>query len=580
MTISKITSLTLAHINDTHSYFEASSLPLTFYAQQWFKPFVSAGGFARIATRVQQLKTDALRQQRGFLFVHAGDCFQGTLYFSLFKGQANAQMLNLLGIDAMTLGNHELDMGNELVAQFAQQIQFPLLAGNWDLSQEESTKPYRLADNPKVKSYDVSLGCAQWVTHWVQDEPIALFGLSLDKMAEIAQPDPDTPFVDAFTTAKHTIECIQAQGINKIILISHLGYEADKELAAKVSGISLIVGGHTHVLQGDFSDLGLAKADDYGQRINDTYVVQAGYHSLALGHCHIDFDETGRVTSFQGRNELLLGRRLFLDAAMNQIGLDDAHQIACDWVSQHPNVVVCKKDPVVQHFLQTHYLPQVRALQQQVIGYAPSALRHVRIPDAQGASEIAPWVAKSFYLAMQKRGYPVQFAIHNAGGVRASLTAGQITLADVAGKLLPFELPVGIYRITGKQLALTLEGAINNALNNGVEGTGSGSYPYTSQLSFRYHTVRPLGQRISQLCLLVDGHWQAVEPDRFYLGTSSAYTMKGKEGYDALIERTEEELTSVSMADAFIECLTSFPDFLHTSLIPQSQFLLVDERRG
>ncbi|MGL6056647.1 MAG: bifunctional metallophosphatase/5'-nucleotidase, partial [Vibrio metschnikovii] len=90
--IKNITSITLAHINDTHSYFEPTSLQLTLNIDgQTMTPFVSAGGFARIATRVEQLRADAKRMQREFILVHAGDCFQGTLYFSLFKGLANAE---------------------------------------------------------------------------------------------------------------------------------------------------------------------------------------------------------------------------------------------------------------------------------------------------------------------------------------------------------------------------------------------------------------------------------------------------------------------------------------------------------
>ncbi|MBF4390870.1 bifunctional metallophosphatase/5'-nucleotidase, partial [Vibrio anguillarum] len=85
----------------------------------------------------------------------------------------------------------------------------------------------------------------------------------------------DTPFINAIQTAKNTVAEILAEGINKIVLLSHLGYEADIELAQQVEGISVVVGGHSHRLQGDFSALGLMKDDEYGLRINDTYVVQS-----------------------------------------------------------------------------------------------------------------------------------------------------------------------------------------------------------------------------------------------------------------------------------------------------------------
>ncbi len=139
----------LAHINDTHSYFEPQSLQLNLKLDnQVISPYVSNGGFARIATRADELRQIALETNREFMFFHAGDCFQGTLFFSLFKGKANADLLNALNIDAMALGNHELDMGNQPVAEFLDRINFPILAGNWDISKESKQKRIRLTTSP------------------------------------------------------------------------------------------------------------------------------------------------------------------------------------------------------------------------------------------------------------------------------------------------------------------------------------------------------------------------------------------------------------------------------------------------
>ncbi|MGL6261805.1 bifunctional metallophosphatase/5'-nucleotidase [Vibrio sp. WXL210] len=559
----KAVRMTVAHINDTHSYFEPTSLQLHLTElDPIVEPYVSAGGFARVATRSKQLRAQAARDNRGFAFLHAGDCFQGTLYFSLFKGRANAAMLNALDLDAMALGNHELDLGNEPVADFAQRIQFPLLAGNWDLSNEAAHKRNKISSNQNVYAYHNEQQVARWVVQQVDGEPVAIFGLSLDKMTDIANPDPDTPFINSLDVALRTVKAIRASGVNKIILLSHLGYEQDKALAEQVEGIGLIVGGHSHRLQGDFSSLGFAADESYGQLVNGCYVVQAGYHALSIGHCHIDFDRDGKVVRFEGQNELLFGRRVFLDASLNQPRSDAQYQAACEWIRQHPNVVVCKKDPEVQGLLRDNYMPCVKQLAEQVVTVLERPLRHVRIPDEQGASEVAPLVTDSFLFAMRNRGHDIQFALHNAGGVRNSLHAGEISVADIAGKLLPFAVPIGVYRLSGEALRLTLEGAINNALNNGVEGTGSGSYPYTSRLRFDYQPDNPPGERIEHLQVCDDqGLWQDVDPEAIYCGTSSAYTMKGKEGYDAILNQLPGSIvTTVSMADCFVEYLQARPE--------------------
>ena len=163
---------------------------------------------------------------------------------------------------------------------------------------------------------------------------------------------------------------------------------------------------------------------------------------------------------------------------------------------------------------------------------------------------------------MKQQGYAVDFAIHNAGGVRASLNPGNITIADIAGKLLPFAVPIGVYEIQGCHLAAILEGAINNALNNGVEGTGSGSYPYVHNLDFTYVADNPMGRRIVDLRIFsIDEQWQPVEQERWYKGTSSAYTMKGKEGYDAILNMHKYgKVTHFSMADCFSEFLQNNPE--------------------
>ncbi|CAH7291972.1 5'-nucleotidase [Vibrio chagasii] len=561
----KPTKIVLAHINDTHSYFEPTSLQLSLKMNNHIiEPYVSAGGFARIATRFKQIEQDAQRQKVGTLFLHAGDCFQGTLYFSLFKGKANADLLNALNIDAMTLGNHELDMGNEPVAMFAKKIQFPLLAGNWNLSNEDINKTHTLADNDIVKPYQPDTRSASYVTKEFDGQKVAIFGLSIDKMSSIANPDLDTPFENALETTKATIEQIHKAGINKIVLLSHLGYEADLELAANVSGIGVIVGGHSHRLQGDFSDIGLVKDDDYGVKVGDTYVVQAGFHAMSLGHCEIEFDAQGKVTHFNGKNELLLGRRLFIDAKLSEVGQDDAHDMACDFLNNHPNIAVCKKDPELQSILTDKYQPRVRKLQQQVVAHADTKLRHVRIPDENGPSQLAPLVAQSFHYLMNQKGHQVDFAIHNSGGVRNSLNSGDVSVADIAGKLLPFAVPIGVYEVRGETIAGMLEGAINNALDNGVVGTGSGSFPYTHNLRFCYHKEAPLGHRIHHLEIhSEESGWQPVSRDRVYRGTSSAYTMKGKEGYHAVLDMIGDgTVTTYSMADCFIAFLQDNPESL------------------
>ena len=93
----------------------------------------------------------------------------------------------------------------------------------------------------------------------------------------------------------------------------------------------------------------------------------------------------------------------------------------------------------------------------------------------------------------------------------------KISVADIAGRLLPFAVPIGVYHIKGKFLPLMLEGAINNATNNSVKGTGDGSYPYTYNLSFDYFQDEELGQRVQNLKLFDGTTWCTVENEEVYI---------------------------------------------------------------
>lgn len=567
--INKPAALTLAHINDTHSYFEPSTMQLHLCVNgKQVSPFVSVGGFARIAHRIEQLRNRTKQANRKFVFLHAGDCFQGTLYFSLFKGEANAEMLNAIKPDAMVIGNHELDMGNEPVADFLDRVEFPMLASNWDLSAEQSHKKNPLSTKANLHSYQADNGVGSWLTIDVDGEPVALFGLSLDKMAAISNPDSDTPFLNATMVAEQTVQAIHKAGINKIILLSHLGYDDDQQLAKAIDGISLIVGGHSHQLQGDFTELGFPMQDAYGITVNETRIVQAGCYAQFMGHCEIDFDKDGKVTRFEGRNELLVGRRLGMDASLDELVDDHLYEQIQQQIYAHPNVVRCTKDAAVKAILDNKYRPRVNEIKSQIIGYSPVNLRHVRIPDEQGPSQLGPLVAESFVKMMNKSDYNVEFSVHNAGGIRNSLSAGNITVDDIAGKILPFAIPVGYYDIRGLDLQQMLEGAINNATGNGVDGTGSGSYPYTHNLRFQYRPDAPMGERVTDLTILQSGVWNAVQSDSLYRGCSTAYTMKGKEGYFAILNMEGEGTTTYSMADCFIDLLRSTPDLFEREPIP------------
>lgn len=569
-------TLKLAHINDTHSHFDPSRVQFLLTEQQkQYEVYGHSGGYARIGYHVEHARKQAKASRQSFLFLHGGDSFQGTLYFNQFKGVANADLLRRLSPDAMVLGNHEVDAGNGPVKDFLDAIDFPLLAGNMDLSQEEANKEAPLRNHPRLFDYAHQEKIAKTLLKPLGDTQMAIMGITLDQMKLIARPDDDTLFANAIDTTRNTVNALHRQGIKHIIVLSHLGWDMDKQLAASVDGISLIVGGHSHTLQGDFASLGI-NALPYGERINNTPILHAGKYAETLGLCNIEFNAQGEVTALDGSNYFMLDKHLIIESE-EQIN-PEVYQQLWQQLDDHPHVLWDEQDDEIHRVIQQQYRPAITALEHQVLGFIPRNLVHTRLPSKAlpHGSEIAPWVCKSIYHETKRLNTELDFALHNAGGVRQSLNKGPVTMADVLGRLLPFALPLVQYRIQGKFLYQTIESAINSATNNSISGTGAGSFPYTYGLRYCYDGRRPIGERILTLEVLRIQHeqklWYPVSLDSYYYGVSSNYTASGKEGYHPLLEaQWQHPLEELTLPNAFIRFMER-QQGLNGLLTPQVEY--------
>jgi len=541
----------LAHINDTHSHFDETALPLRLAMPSGTADIrLHCGGFPRLAGFIKHARQQAIAKQMPFLLLDAGDSFQGTLYFSCFKGQANATLLNQLGVDAMVVGNHELDTGNTPLAHFLRQIRFPLLAANWDLAGEAQDKPTRMQDHPQMVSWQNPAHPKPYIVKWMNDVPVAVFGLVLENMPDIAAPDGDSVFLPVVETAKNVIAEIQSAGIEHIILLSHLGYSRDCQLAQEVEGISLIVGGHTHTLQGDFSAVGLANDHPYGEQINQTLIVQAGYNSLMVGLSHIALLSDGTMRIEQGGNQLLTSEHAQLQSQHGEPLFPQQQRTIRRFLRQQLHIIMVEPDAAMERLIARQYRAKLRGYATDQVVSLPRGLRHVRIPDDHGGSQVAPLVAEAMLFQAREMGVEVDVAIFNAGGARISLPPGPVSAAELAGRLLPFASTISYFDVRGEQLKQALEGAIVNALELG----GSGSFPYPADLRYSYHASAPRGHRVRQLHVKDrHGRWQLFDEQRDYRLITTSYTAMGKEGYHALLEqRSEPELLGPIISDAFI----------------------------
>jgi 5'-nucleotidase len=301
--------LTLLHMNDIHSHLEAPSDKIIVEGTTYR---VDMGGYGLIAARVNEVK----QAHENTLFLIAGDAVKGTLYHTVYQGQADFNLLNQVGVDAMCLGNHEFDDGPDTLATYYDMAEFPILAANVDAGSDPN-----LAG--KIQAYCIKE---------IKGEKIGIIGVVTETTAFISSPGDNVIFTDVIAAVSDAVAALEAQGVNKIIVLSHLGHgdnSGDLELAAAVSGVDIIVGGHSHTLLGDFSSVGKTSSGAYPTTVVNpageaVYVVQAWENAKLLGTLSVVFDDSGKVTSVANNTKIAISDQI----AYNDYTPLDATQIA------------------------------------------------------------------------------------------------------------------------------------------------------------------------------------------------------------------------------------------------------------
>ena len=223
--VQKTKQLVILQTSDTHSRIE----PIAVNAAV---RYAGMGGTVRRATFIKE----ARKINPNLLLFDCGDISQGTPYYNLFQGEVEVKMMNLMGYDAMTIGNHEFDFGLENMARLFRMANFPVVCSNYDVTGtvlEGLVKPYTTFNRNGLK--------------------IGVFGLA-PKMEGLVQADKCEGVVynDPIEVAQKMADLLKnEEGCDVVICLSHLGYQlknapCDEELAQKTNHIDAILGGHTH----------------------------------------------------------------------------------------------------------------------------------------------------------------------------------------------------------------------------------------------------------------------------------------------------------------------------------------------
>ena len=267
------TLITILHTNDQHS--QIDPLPAN-------DRYAGKGGVARRATLVKRIRKD----NQNTLLVDAGDSFQGTPYFNLYKGEVEYKSMSAVGYDVVTLGNHDFDNGIDSLAAAMKFATFDFVSANYDVrgtAIEKRVKPY--------------------VVRQFGDVKVGIFGLGI-KLEGLNPPESfkGLKYYDPIKVSRGAVRALrEVERCGMVICLSHLGYYprpkgdelGDSQLVEQVDGIDFIASGHTHT----FMKQPVLVRQPSGR---DTVIFQVGKSGIYLGR--VDFTvKANKVTAHAGR---------------------------------------------------------------------------------------------------------------------------------------------------------------------------------------------------------------------------------------------------------------------------------------
>jgi 5'-nucleotidase / UDP-sugar diphosphatase len=495
-------TLHVIHTNDVHSRIEAiNGFDSTCSAEEAAEA-KCFGGMARITTKINELR-DALRADgQNVIVLDAGDQFQGSLMYTTYKGAVEAEFMEALKYDAMAVGNHEFDDGPEGLAAFLDKVTFPVISGNIDVSQS-----------------NVLAGRVQnHVVLEVGGEKIGIISALATDTPETSSPGASVIFSDDIDSLKADVAALEAEGVTKIIALTHVGYARDQAIAAAVPGLDAVVGGHshTHLSATDPNRVGPYPTWVSQEAGTLVPVVQAYAYSKYVGHLELTFDDTGNLI-YAGGNTILLDASVVPDAAVEARVAELAGPI--------------------------------EELKNRVVAESTAIIEGSREVCRQQECAMGNLVAEAMLARVADQG--VTIAIQNGGGVRATIDAGEVTMGEVL-TVLPFQNTLSTFEVTGEVIVAALENGVSDLEN------GAGRFAQVAGLQYTFDPAGAVGARVSDVMVLVGGDaWGPIDAGAVYKVVSNNYVRGGGDGFKMFVDAANAYDFGPDLADVVAEYMAS-----------------------
>ncbi|KAM4542225.1 snake venom 5'-nucleotidase-like [Odontesthes bonariensis] len=504
--------VTLLHTNDVHARIEETSKD----SGKCPSEGPCFGGVARRFTKVSEIR----KKEKNVLLLDAGDQFQGTVWFNYYKGAEAAYFMNKLGYDVMAFGNHEFDNGVDgLIQPFLKNVNCSVVSANikpdYTLAAElsGSYRPYTIID--------------------VGPEKVAVVGYTTAETPFLSMPGPHLKFEDEIKALQLQVDKLETLGLNKIIALGHSGFDVDQDIAKRVRGVDVVIGGHTNTfLYSGTPPSTEVPAGLYPSmvRSNDgrnVPVVQAYAFGKYLGYLKVTFDEAGNVRK-------AVGNPILMDSSIPQ----DPGVLA--------DVEKWKKNL-------TQYSSQYVG---QTLVYLNGTFEECRFRECNLGNLICDaMIYHNIKYSDELQWNHVGICMLNSGAIRTAIDEryknGTITMEDIL-TVLPFGGTFDLVKIKGSTVKKAFEHSVHRY------GSMSGEFLQVSGIHVEYDLSKPANQRVVSLSMLCTEcrvpKYEPLDLQRTYTVVMPSYMVDGGDSFSMI----KEEILKHNTGDMDISVFSKY----------------------
>lgn len=479
--------LTILHTNDVHSRFEQYTLhdgrcPRDFDGNCF-------GGLARRSTMIKRTRNES----ENVILLDAGDQYQGTPWFFYYKGKAACHFMNHLRYDAMSLGNHEFDNDIEGLIPFLTNVTFPVVCAN--INSDKVPELNGLIDRSTVLRFGRQrIGVVGYLT---KETP------ALAKTGKLI-------FEDEVKSVQKEVDRLTEDGVNIIIGLGHAGFVVDKDIATKVKGMDIVIGGHTNTFlytgsppsteipEGPYP---LVVTQENGEKV---LVLEAFAFGKYLGYLQATFNDDGKVVKWNG-NPILLDKSVEQDS--------EIEEELSSW----------------SEGVQTSYSSVVGSTSVHLDGKFESC----RLQECVLGNLITDAMVDHYHGNGSGKWTKLRIAVMNGGGIRSSIAKGNITYGDVL-QAMPFGNGIDIVELLGNDLIKVLEFSVADySLTK-----RSGRFLQVSGLIVTYDLRKESLVRVQKVMVVCekckDRHFDRIDVNTVYQVALPSYLVSGGDGFSVI----------------------------------------------